>query len=570
MENRKLMLYIGLAFVSFLLWNAWQQSHPAATTATTVSASPVVTTTGSTNSSAVAPSLAIQQATSTNNTGKSVVNKHAKTMAVSTKTVTVKTDFMDVVIDLKGGNIIKASLPGYSKTLKEKSPVDILNDTDKQFNVVQSGLVGNFATDTALSQVMYQAKATHYTLQPGQKQLVVTLRHEQEGVTVIKQFTFKPGKYAIDIAYQLENQSGKTWQGAMFGQLLRQKPVAEHSSGFMGLHTYDGAALSTADKPYKKVTYSAMSEDNLDQVAAGGWVAMQQRYFLSAWVPNQQQNNHYYSLHNGSDRYTIGWVGPRISVPTGASTKVNGSVYIGPELGDQLDSVAKHLSLTIDYGFLWPISVAIFWVMKHIHRIIGNWGWSIILVTLLIKLLFYKLSEKSLVSMAKMRTLQPKMEALKKQYGDDKQKMGKVTMELYRKEKINPMGGCLPMLVQIPFFIALYWVLIESVQLRHAPFIFWIHDLSAKDPYYILPVLMGISMFALQKLSPAPADPTQAKMMMFMPLLFTAMFVTFPSGLVLYWLTNNCLQGAQQWYITQKIEGKRGKKPAKSKSKQKK
>lgn len=297
-----------------------------------------------------------------------------------------------------------------------------------------------------------------------------------------------------------------------------------------------------------------MGKSDLSRTIKGGWLAMQQQYFLSAWVADSGDMNHYFTRVRNGDIYTIGFVGPQLSVKPGDKATTGAKFYVGPEIQSKLATLAPNLDLTIDFGWLWIFSSPIFWIMKKIHGVVGNWGWSIILVTLMIKLLFYKLSEKSYRSMSSLKELQPRLEAIKERYANDKQAMTKATMELYKKEKVNPMGGCLPMLIQIPVFIALYYVLIEAVQLRHAPFIFWIHDLSSKDPYYILPVLMGLTMLVQQKLNPPPPDPMQAKIMMLMPILFTVFFMTFPAGLVLYWFVNSLLSLLQQWWIMSKME----------------
>jgi len=315
-----------------------------------------------------------------------------------------------------------------------------------------------------------------------------------------------------------------------------------------------GGAITSPDKAYQKISFSDMLDGNLSKNVKGGWAVMQQHYFLSAWIPNKQKTNHYYTSVSQNGIYTIGFVGPRLKIAPGDKLSTKTTFYAGPQLSDRLQAIAPNLDLTVDYGWLWFISIAIFWLMKKIYLLIGNWGWSIVLVTIAIKALFYKLSATSYRSMAKMRRLAPKIKALKERVGNDKQKMSQATMELYKKEKVNPFGGCLPILIQIPFFIALYYVLIESVELRQAPFIFWIHDLSIKDPFYVLPVLMGISMFIQQKLSPAPPDPIQAKMMMLLPVVFTVFFLNFPAGLVLYWFVNNTLSILQQWYVMRKLE----------------
>jgi YidC/Oxa1 family membrane protein insertase len=305
-----------------------------------------------------------------------------------------------------------------------------------------------------------------------------------------------------------------------------------------------------------------MEKEKLDRSIKGGWLAMQQRYFLSSWIPNQEGTYHYFSA--AQDKvYTIGLVDNSLQIPAREKMTTGMKLYVGPEIVEDLKPLAKGLDLTIDYGWLWPISITLMWLMKFIYKFIGNWGWAIILLTVLIKAVFYKLSETSCCSMAKMKELAPKVQALKERFGDDRQKLSQATMELYRKEKINPLGGCLPMLVQIPFFIALYYVLIGAVELRQAPFIFWIHDLSVRDPFFVLPVLNGLTMFLQQKLTPSSPDPAQQKMMMLMPLLFTVFFISFPAGLVLYWLVNSGLSVLQQWYITNKIVCKPEKKRVK-------
>jgi YidC/Oxa1 family membrane protein insertase len=369
---------------------------------------------------------------------------------------------------------------------------------------------------------------------------------------VNKIFTFERGKYTATVRYQINNRSAAPWTGQFYAQ-IRQQPITT-SAGFFGLHTYAGAAVSSEASPYEKINFAQMEKQNFDKTIQGGWLAMQQRYFLSAWIPESTQQNHYYTRFDPATKtYTLGYVGPVTTVAAGAVGVAGATLYAGPEVTDILSHTAPHLELTVDYGWLWPISVAIFAVMKYIHGLLGNWGWSIVLVTLLIKLLFYKLSATSYRSMAKMRKLTPQLQAIKERFGEDKQKLSQAMMALYKKEKVNPLSGCLPMLVQIPFFIALYYVLIESVELRHAPFVFWIKDLSVYDPYFILPILMGVSMFLQQRLNPPPPDPVQAKVMLFLPVIFTIFFVTFPAGLVLYWLVNNCLGALQQWYIMRQI-----------------
>jgi YidC/Oxa1 family membrane protein insertase len=473
---------------------------------------------------------------------------------VSGRLVTLGNDVLNIQIDPKGGNLVNAGLLEYPKSLDSKDPVQILSSVPENLNIAQSGLLSEMGPDQRTGQALYQVSQYENTLADGKDTVSVDLKWNQGGVSVIKRFTLKRGDYAVGIQYIIDNKSGKPWVGNFYAQ-IRQKHHEEKSS-FMGFSTYTGAAISSADKPYEKFPFSKLTKADLSRNIQGGWVSVQERYFLSAWVPDQKSENHYFSRVGEDDIYTIGLVGPKLEVAPGKTVTNEAKLYLGPELNDPLKALAPHLELSIDYGWAWVISSAIFWVMEKINAFVGNWGWSIILVTLFIKLAFYKLSEKSYVSMAKMRLLTPKIEALKTRYPDDKQKQSKAMMELYRKEKVNPVGGCLPMLLQIPVFIALYYVLIESVDLRQAPFIFWIQDLSAKDPYYILPVLMGASMLLTQMLTPVTStDKAQIYMMRYgMPIIFTLLFMNFPSGLVLYWLVNNLLSVAQQWYIMKKYE----------------
>lgn len=546
MDYRRMILYALLAFVGFTLWNEWQKDYPPQTPATATEQ----------QAAAVSANVPPMSASATQSTATTATTtaKPAMTSAPAANVVQVHTDVMNASIDTQGGNIVELDLPKYPQSTKTPNiPVQLLNNDPNTLYVAQSGLLSPAGPDTQQGQATYTASQTEYTLPSGQNQLDVKLTwHNASGLEVIKTITFQRGKYNISVNYQINNNSNQDWSGQVYGQ-IRRKPESTSSSIF-SLHTYNGVSISTPEEPYEKISYSKMEKANLDRTAPGGWLAMQQRYFLSAWIPPQNQTNHFYSSVDPNNVYTIGFVGPVFHVPAGSQATQTKTFYAGPEIADTLKALAPHLDLTIDYGWLWPISVGIFWIMRKIYTWVGNWGWSIVLVTLLIKLVFYKLSETSYRSMAKMRKLTPRLQALKERYGDDRAKLSQATMELYKKEKANPLSGCLPMLIQIPFFIALYYVLVESVELRQAPFILWIHDLSAQDPYYVLPILMGISMFLQQRLSPPPADPMQAKIMMLLPVLFTIFFLAFPAGLVLYWLVNNCLGALQQWYITRRVE----------------
>jgi YidC/Oxa1 family membrane protein insertase len=536
MLDRKVILYILLASLGFALWTNWLKDHP--------STPPETTAVQAVNNSNVP--IALQQSVTPTSTISPIA---------ANRTVQVRTDVLNVTIDTLGGNIVQANLLKYPANPDTPHiPVQILNQGANTFYVAESGLISLQDSNNQRIQapLQFTTSTTNYRLIPGENKLTVSLTaQDNQGATITKNFIFYKGQYAIDVNYLIANRSNKPWQGNFFAQ-IRRKP--QPSGGLFVFHTFTGAAVSSPDKPYQKYTFEKLAEKPLNQAVPGGWLATQQRYFISVWIPNQSETNRYYSAVDANGIATLGLAGPGLVVQPGEQVGTSAKFYVGPEITDYLKPLAHGLDLTIDYGWLWFFSIAIFWLMKHIYQIVGNWGWAIVIVTILIKLLFYKLSEMSYRSMAKMRKLQPQMVAIRERYADDKQKMSQAVFELYRKEKVNPLGGCLPIIIQIPVFIALYYVLIESVELRQAPFILWIHDLSTKDPFYVLPILMGISMYIQQKLNPEPPDPTQAKMLMFMPLIFTVFFMAFPSGLVLYWLTNNCLSVLQQWYIMRRFD----------------
>ena len=366
-----------------------------------------------------------------------------------------------------------------------------------------------------------------------------------------KEFVFTKNSYLIDVRYVLKNEGQSAWKGYLNTQLLRTTPPEDKSSMFH-VGSFTGASYSNPGvHRYQKINFADMTKSNLNIHTDGGWIAMQQHYFLTAWVPVAESKSNFYTRALDGD-YTIGAVSQAIDLKPGQQKLTVSRLYLGPEITGVLKSIAPGLDLTVDYGWLWFLSSLLFSFMKTIYSVVGNWGWSIVLVTLLIKLAFYRLSATSYKSMAAMRKLQPKLLQLRERYGDDKAKVSQATMELYKQEKVNPLGGCLPIVIQIPVFIALYWVLLESVELRQAPFIFWIKDLSMPDPFHILPIIMGVTMLIQQRLNPAPPDPMQAKVMMFLPILFTGLFWNFPAGLVLYWVVNNSLSILQQWYITRK------------------
>jgi YidC/Oxa1 family membrane protein insertase len=546
LDYLRVAVFTLLLILGFFLFQDWQREHPAAKPVEV----PVQT---NTNPAHYAP--AVSDNTSLQPTANAVTPAPVVNAAPSQtgQIINVTTDLLDVGIDTRGGDIVKVSLLKYPESLGSKTPFLLLNNNDKTRYLAESGLLSQRGPDTSQNQALYTAPQLAYSLTPSEKELQVKLFWQKNGIKVTKIFTFVHNSYEIKVGYQIDNQSQQPWDGSLYTQLLRTNTPPETTNGLINLATYFGAAHSSPQKPFEKISFSKMNEKNLNQQNQNGWVAMIQHYFISAWVPPLNSTSTYYTKVTPSKLYTVGMIGPTLNVLPGNSLYTESKFYAGPAIADDLEKTAPALRLTIDYGWFWFISDIIFWMMQKIHDVIGNWGWSIVLVTVVIKLLFYQLSAKSYRSMSGLKKLQPKIEELKQRFGEDKQKLTQATLQLYRQEKVNPMSGCLPIVVQIPVFIALYWVLVESVQLRQAPFIFWIHDLSQQDPYYILPLLMGASMFLQQRLSPPPPDPVQAKVMMLMPIIFTFLFANFPAGLMLYWFVNNTLSFLQQWYIMHRV-----------------
>lgn len=548
MDVKKYFLYGALFFIIFMLWTNWQQQFAAPT-------QEAVTATETTRpaSNSFIPEIKSDNAQAKEQTQASA-RSQTEQLVPAARIVHIKTDVLDLVVDTLGGVVLDAKLLEYFQEVGvEDKPYVLFNDMPRSRYLAQSGFTYPQAQESA--PLHYHAEQSEYDLLSGQDKLAISLRWQDDnGLIIDKIFTLQRGSYLIDVEYRIDNQSEQQWQGSIYSQLLRVEPQ-DKDSGLFVMGAYVGAAISDpANKLYKKVSFKNMQKADLDQAVKGGWVAQQEHYFISAWVPPAQQESRFYSHVSAKDEYIIGMVGPMLSVAPGGQHVSNVDLYVGPQIAENLKQVAPGLDLTIDYGWLWFISALLFQLLKFVESFIGNWGWSIVIVTVLIKLVFYRLSATSYRSMANMRRLQPRLATLKERYADDKAKFSRAMMELYKKEKINPLGGCLPILVQIPVFIALYWVLLESVELRHAPFVLWIHDLSARDPYYILPILMGLTMLAQQKLSPPPPDPTQAKVMMILPVVFTFLFLQFPAGLVLYWTANNALSILQQWYIMRKVE----------------
>lgn len=538
MDLPRSILFAALCVVGLLLWQAWQHDYPTNT--------PVVASANTTTMQT--PTTPIVDAAGLNSNVSAISEKIS---TAEKRLIQVNTDVLQVSIDTLGGTINEVDLKAYPKSVKDKTPLTLLNDKPGELYLAGSGIVGKGIPTQGMQ---FSSAQTNYNLAAGQKELQVILTwNGDNGLTVTKTFSFAPNSYLIKVDYQIQNQNPTTWTGNFYAQIIRQKPNSSSHNMFQ-INPFTGAAVSSPDNHYQKLSFDDLAKQNLNLSTAQGWMTMQQHYFLSAWIPPADQTYHYTSKALGEETYLVQLASPTLNVAPNEKLVTGAKFYVGPAVADTLKQIAPGLDLTVDYGVLWIISSAIFWLMKQIYNIVHNWGWSIVLVTLVIKLLFYHLSAKSYRSMAAMRKLQPRIMQLKERYGDDRQKMSQATLELYKTEKVNPLGGCLPILVQIPVFIALYWVLVESVELRQAPFILWIHDLAIPDPYYVLPVIMGITMFLQQKMSPPPPDPVQAKVFMFLPVVFTVFFLNFPAGLVLYWLVNNTLSIIQQWYITYRYE----------------
>ena len=552
MDIKRTILIVALAVVSYVMVLKWNQDYGQAAlptqnvaASTTAPALPDTVSGNNASNSADVPSANTDTSTPTETP-----------VAASKDLIHVKTDVLDIAIDPQGGDIAQLRLPLYPRRQDHPDvPFQLFDNGNERTYLAQSGLTGVDGPDARPSgRPVFSTEKKTYELAPGQDQLVVDLKFSENGINYIKRFTLKRGLYDVQVSYLIDNESGKPWNGNLFAQLKRDASSDPSSSTATGTATYLGAALWTSAEPYKKVSMKDIDKGQLKETVQGGWVAWLQHYFVTAWIPQKGDNNVVQTRKDNQGNYIIGFTGPTLTVEPGKTAETSATLYAGPKSQGVLKELSPGLELTVDYGILWFIAQPIFWLLQHIHSLVGNWGWSIIFLTMLIKGIFFPLSAASYKSMARMRAVAPKLAALKEQFGDDRQKMSQAMMELYKKEKINPLGGCLPILVQMPVFLSLYWVLLESVEMRQAPFMLWITDLSIKDPFFILPIIMGATMFIQQRLNPTPPDPMQAKVMKLMPIIFTFFFLWFPAGLVLYWVVNNCLSIAQQWYITRKVE----------------
>ncbi len=547
METKQFILVLALSLVSMMLWQAWEKDYGEPVTPSTHK--PTVT-----QQESDTPNI---QLTEESTESTPIYNSPEEFTPVKTKqeepdqSLIVKTDLLYLEISPRGGGIQKVKLLNYP--IEAGHPEDsfvLMNNSPELFYITQGGLLSKQPAPT--HEDIYSTSSFSYTLPEGEEVIRVPLVWtSNNGIKVTKIFEFTRASNLIKIRYLIDNGSSEKWQGRSYHQIKRASP----SNGGYLINTYTGAVISSPEERYEKIDFDDMQDQKLESDIVNGWAAMLQHYFVTALVPvDTDQAYRYYTKALANERYLIGAITPSYLAEAGEKTEVVEQIYIGPKILRDLEKIAEGLELTVDYGVLWFIAKPLFLVLNKLHDLTNNWGWSIILVTIILKIIFFPLSAAGYKSMANMRRVQPRMMSIKDRYKDDKAKLNQAMMQIYKEEKINPLGGCFPILVQIPVFIALYWVLLESVEMRQATFILWLQDLSSADPYYVLPLLMGITMYVQQKLNPAPMDPVQAKVMSVLPVAFTIFFAFFPSGLVLYWVVNNILSIAQQWQITRSIE----------------
>lgn len=532
METRRLLLFIVFSFSLIMLWGEWNNRNQP------------VEKVGPQGASSSIPQPASRP---------TIVAPEPVKVAPEARgeKIKVTTDNFEVEINTAGGNLEQISLLNHREADDKTKPIILLQQQANRAYLAQSGLLGqDLPTHTA----NFRAIQKKYRLEAGSDQVKVALTPvDEKNVQVSKTYTFRRGSYLIDVSYEIENTGNAPLTPSAYFQFVRDSDAPEGGSAF--IHTYTGPAFYTDADKFKKVEFSSIEKNkpDLPTPADNGWVGMLQHYFVSAWIPKEGAQREFYARKLDGDLFSAGVVMSAPDIGPGEHATISTQLYVGPAL-TKLNDIAPGLGLTVDYGIFTIFASPLFWLMSFINQWVGNWGLSIILLTFLIKLAFFPLSATSYRSMAKMRVLAPKLEKIKKQYGDDRERLNKAMMELYKTEKINPLGGCLPVIIQIPVFIGLYWSILESVELRHAPFVGWIVDLSASDPYYVLPVIMGVSMLIQTRLNPVPADPLQAKIMQIMPVAFSVIFFFFPAGLVLYSIVNNILSISQQWYITHGAE----------------
>ena len=556
--NARMFLWLGLAMALWLNYESWQRMFappPAAVTApapagtvapSLADAVPTV--------SAPAPVAAPVASTPVMTAVPAAAAPAAAAPATTTATVRVTTDVLDLEIALAGGTLVNADLPRYPRVKGESAPVRLLN-RDKHFYFLQTGLSDAGAGGARPThQAVFTAAQSAFSLNTGSDELRVPLTWTDAatGVTVTKTYVLRRGQYRIDLEYAVDNRGTAPWRAASYAQILRDDPPVERSMFSVESYAFQGPAYYDGTK-YQKLDRTDAEDRALSRDITGGWIAGMQHHFTTAVVPAAGQS-YKYTLQTEGQQYLLTVAGPAVEVAPQSGATFKETLFVGPKLQAQLETTGPRLDLVADYGVLTLLAKPLFWMLEKAHSMVGNWGWAIVIVTFLLKLLFYPLSESSGKSMAKMRLLAPRVKNLQETYKDDREKLGRAMMDLYKREKVNPVSGCLPILIQMPVFFAFYWVLLESVEMRQAPFMGWIQDLSAKDPWFVLPVIMAVAMFIQTKLNPTPPDPIQAKVFMILPIVMSLTFAFFPAGLVLYWVTNTVLSILQQWNINRRIE----------------
>ena len=572
MSNLRLFLLLAIGLIGLQLWSAWERDY-----APPIEAPLVDTTDTATGDAALPPVGDVPIAPDASNPaapgelpsdvpappGDAAATPNLETPTAAGGTpIVISNDVLRLTLSSIGAEIRQAELLTYPISLERKDvPIKLLNDELSRYFIAQTGLraTGPAPDHTA----EYTASGVRFEMGSGADSIEVPLTwRDPSGLIVRKVFALERGSFVVQVRHEVVNESGVPWRGYQYRQMQRVQPPTPSAFAFNNpeLYAYVGAAVYSPDEKFEKLAFGEFVDEPYARSFAGGWSAMQQHYFLGAFIPEATEETAYSTAILQPSgmlpmRFMMRQVSPTRDIAGGETGKFVSRLYLGPKLQSVLPGVAPGLEYTVDYGLITPIAKPLFWVMAQIHKLVGNWGLSIIFLTLLVKLAFYKLSESQYRSMAKMRKIQPKLEALKERYGDDRQKMAQAQMELFKAEKVNPIGGCLPILLQLPVFFALYWVIFEAVELRQAPFFLWIHDLSLKDPLYILPILNVAVMWYTQKLSPSPGmDPVQKRVFQTMPLIFGVMFAFFPAGLVLYWLSNGLLGLIQQLVITKRIE----------------
>jgi YidC/Oxa1 family membrane protein insertase len=552
MDNQRLLIWATFGMMAWLTYQAWMQDYAQAP------ATAGQQTTGQPGAPADDGSLPELQDTAPDaprlaDDVPALEPGASEATANGAAVVRVISDVLELEISTQGGTLQRATVRKYP--VAKDSPdelVELLSPSAPQMAVIQTGLraAGDGAEPNHL--VVFDAPATEYAMD-GNDEIVVPLSWtDGQGITVVKEIRLTRGSYRIDVTQRISNDSSQDWRGAGYAQLLRHSEEAERSMFNVDTYSFDGPIVYDGEKSAKLDRDDLLSDGPMNLTAQEGWTGGIQHHFLTVIIPPADEEYRYSTSVQGNlSRSST--IGPAVIVAPGDEHAFSTTLFVGPKLQAQLEKIAESLKLTVDYGWLTIISQPLFWLLSQVYKFVNNWGVAIILVTILIKLVFYKLTEASGRSMAKMREIQPRMKALQDRYKDDRQALSQAMMELYKREKVNPAAGCLPILIQMPFFLAFYWVLLESVEMRQAPFALWITDLSSRDPYFILPIIMGAAMLFQQKLNPAPADPVQAKVMQVMPIVFTGFFAFFPSGLVLYWVTNTLLSIAQQWYINKVV-----------------